>query len=172
MRPLLLLALGASLAACEGTVMPFPAALSNQPGAADAGPSGGSAWPAFADAGPRPDAQAGHADSGAAAAGADASAPGEDASAPGEDAASPAGPDASGACPASLADRLTVTAVDVSPAQVEVGSSMGWATNSMVIIAPTLNGGAKIAWSSGGNAHVTPLYWDFKRPGSRTTLQP
>jgi hypothetical protein len=159
MRPALPLALAAAaaLAACVAEVVPFPLS----PGLTAAPTDGGAPVVVAADGAIR------QADACAAAPGADAGAvAGPDAQAPlpGLDA------EAVGPCPASLADRLKVASVDVAPAQVDVGSGYGWANNFMVVMQPLSNGLAKVAWSGGGQAHVTPLRADLTRAGADLTL--
>ncbi len=88
-----------------------------------------------------------------------------------DDTTGPMGDDDDTVCPEELAERVVVTAVDVSPSSVSTGSSGGFSENRPVILAPLADGRSKVAWTDGtGTVHVTPLDASDGRAGDDTTL--
>ena len=69
-----------------------------------------------------------------------------------------------------FATRLISATIDVSPASVDVGSSSGWSNNRPVHLVGLTNGTARVAWSGGGQVHVTPLSASLQRLGPDVTL--
>lgn len=68
-----------------------------------------------------------------------------------------------------LATRLISASIDVAPASVDVGSSFGWSNNRPVLFAGLSDGSARVAWSSSGTVHVTPLTSSLQRQGPDLT---
>lgn len=74
------------------------------------------------------------------------------------------------ACSVSLSERVQVTDVPVSP-EVQLRGIGINAENRPVILGTSPNGGAKVAWDDGTNAHVTPLDATGQRLGDDWTVE-
>ena len=75
-----------------------------------------------------------------------------------------------GTCPPALADRVTVTTLDVSPDQVNTSAGGYFSPLTPPILAP-LPAGAKVAWGdTSGLVHVTPLDDQNRRAGPDVTI--
>lgn len=143
-----------ALCACVGTatltdVAPPEPTTTTTPPPADAGTT-----PAPGDAGTTPPADAGTT----------TSPPDAGTTTPPPDAGSlPPGP-----C-GTLDTRVIQATLDIRPASVDVGSSYGWSNNRPVHFAGLTDGSARVAWSSTGTLHVTPLTATLGRLGPDLT---
>ena len=68
-----------------------------------------------------------------------------------------------------LDTRVIQATIDVRPASVDVGSSYGWSNNRPVHFAGLTDGSARVAWSSNGTIHITPLNAMLARLGPDLT---
>jgi hypothetical protein len=72
-------------------------------------------------------------------------------------------------CSTTLAERVKITAIPVTPKVVTKGSGIN-SVSLPVILATSPNGRAKAAWSDGTNVHVTPLDEGNQRAGADVTV--
>ncbi len=69
-----------------------------------------------------------------------------------------------------LADRVTVTEIDVSPVSVVTWVGGSWSSDRPVILSPLQNGTSQVAWLGSDNlAHITPLTAADTRGGPDTS---